>query len=155
MYSYTLFYFRICIIIYDNDIRYTITTRFVYKRLHPQFTVNYKIQPLICVQSIIKSNTQCVRVQIMCTENFFIYLQYAPLAERVRFMAVGLKTLGAFGPSTLQLFEAIASRVRTRTGKQGIRARLLRLLAAAIQIGHAACIVEAHTPTLPQLGQEL
>ena len=81
--------------------------------------------------------------------------KYAPLAKRAFFMAVGLETLGAFGPSALQLFEAIASRVRARTGEQGVRARPFRRLAAAIQIGNAACIVEAHTLTLPQLGQEL
>ena len=52
-------------------------------------------------------------------------------------------------PSALQLIDAIASRVRARTGEQGALARLCRRLAAAIQMGNAACIVEAHTPFLP------
>ena len=75
--------------------------------------------------------------------------KYAPLADRVRFFPVGLETLGAFGPSALQLVDAVASRIRARTGEQGARTRLCRRLAAAIQMGNAACIVEAHTPSLP------
>ena len=72
--------------------------------------------------------------------------KYAQLADRVQFFPVGLETLGAFGPSALQLVDAVASRIRARTGEQGARTRLCRRLAAAIQMGNAACIVEAHTP---------
>ena len=71
--------------------------------------------------------------------------KYSSLTDRVDFRAVGLETLGAFGPSAQTLFDDIASRIRTRTGHSGARSLLYRKIAAAIQIGNAACILEAHS----------
>ena len=39
----------------------------------------------------------------------------------------------------------IADRIRLRTGDAGARERLYRCLAAAVQLGNAACIIEAHS----------
>ena len=59
----------------------------------------------------------------------------APFANKVRFVPVGLETFRVFGPSALQLIDAIASRVRASTGEQGARERLCRRLAAANRRG--------------------
>ena len=71
--------------------------------------------------------------------------KYAALADRIHFVPVGLETLGAFGPSAKDLFDELSSRIRARTGNSGARNSLYRRIAAAIQIGNAACILEAHS----------
>ena len=71
--------------------------------------------------------------------------KYTNLRDRVDFRPVGLETLGAFGPSAKVLLDEIASRIQSRSGRTGERARLYRRIAAAIQIGNAACISEAHS----------
>ena len=74
--------------------------------------------------------------------------KYASIADRVDFRAVGLETLGAFGPGARALFDEIARLIRERSGFAGARARLYRQISAAVQIGNAACILEAHTRRL-------
>ena len=71
--------------------------------------------------------------------------KYSALSERIDFRPVGLETLGPFGPSAIELLHSIASRIRARTGDSGARVRLYRQIAAAVQIGNAACIIEAHS----------
>ena len=70
--------------------------------------------------------------------------KYSALQGRIDFRPVGLETLGPFGSSARKLFDSIASRIRAKTGDAGARTRLYRRIAAAVQIGNAACIVEAH-----------
>ena len=75
--------------------------------------------------------------------------KYASIRDRVEFRPVGLETLGAFGPSARSLIEDISARIRQRTGQASALARLLRQIGAAIHIGNAACIAEAHSrPTI-------
>ena len=71
--------------------------------------------------------------------------KYALLNGTAVFYPVGLDTLGPFGPSTKRLFEGVAAKVRARTGDPTARARLIRRIATAVQIGNAACIIEAHS----------
>ena len=73
------------------------------------------------------------------------FRKYASLHDRADFRAVGLETLGAFGPSAKALLDEIGLRIQSRSGRPGERARLYRRIAAAIQIGNAACILEAHS----------
>ena len=54
------------------------------------------------------------------------------------------ETLGPLGPSALVLVEAVADRIHKRTGNAGARVRILRKIAAVIQSGNAARILEAH-----------
>ena len=61
---------------------------------------------------------------------------------------VGLETLGAFGPIARALLDEIARRIQERLGFAGARARLYRQIPAAVQIGNAACILEAHSRRL-------
>ena len=71
--------------------------------------------------------------------------KYAGLQGRVAFSAVAFETLGPIGPSAIKLLDGIAERIRLRTGDTGARDRLYRRLAAAVQLGNAACIIEAHS----------
>ena len=71
--------------------------------------------------------------------------KYAALAGRAIFMPIGLETLGAFGPSAKKLLDDLALKIRARTGSRGARSILYRRVAAAIQMGNAACILDAHT----------
>jgi hypothetical protein len=71
--------------------------------------------------------------------------KYAELKDRIEFRAVGLETLGAFGPGARALFDDIASRIRARGVTGAVRSRLYRQIAAAVQLGNAACIFEAHS----------
>ena len=71
--------------------------------------------------------------------------KYRPLSDRVLFRAVGLETFGAFGPSAIALFDDIAARIQAHQNTSGTRARLFRQIAAAIQLGNAACILESHS----------
>ena len=73
------------------------------------------------------------------------FRKYASLHDRADFRAVGLETLGAFGPSAKALLDEISLRIQSRRGRPGEQARLYRRIAAAIQIGNAACILEAHS----------
>ena len=72
-------------------------------------------------------------------------LKYISLSGRVVFYPVALETLGAFGRSASELFDTIARRIEARSGENGSRARLHRQIAAAVQLGNAACISEAHS----------
>ena len=60
-------------------------------------------------------------------------------------MPVGLETLGAFGPSAKGLLDDLAVKIRARTGGGDARSTLYRRVAAAIQMGNAACILDAHS----------
>ena len=71
--------------------------------------------------------------------------KYSALQGRIDFRPVGWEMLGPFGPSVTELFDSIASRIRARTGDAVSRIRVYRRIAAAVQIGNAACIVEAHS----------
>ena len=71
--------------------------------------------------------------------------KYASIRDRVDFRPVGLETLGSFGPGARSLFEDISARIRERTGQASARVRLLRQIGAAIHIGNAACVAEAHS----------
>ena len=71
-------------------------------------------------------------------------LKYTSIADRVDFPAVGLETLGAFGPSARALLDEIAMKIRERSAFAGAKARL----SAAVHIGNAACILEAHSRRL-------
>ena len=71
--------------------------------------------------------------------------KYRALADRVEFRAVGLETLGVFGLSAIALFDDIGARIQARINTSGTRLRLFRQIAAAIQLGNAACILEAHS----------
>ena len=73
--------------------------------------------------------------------------KYAALAGRALFVPVGLETLGAFGTSAKELFDNLASKIRAKTGNNDSRISLYRRVAAAIQIGNAACILDAHSHT--------
>ena len=71
----------------------------------------------------------------------------AALNGRARFRAVGIETLGAFGPLDRRLFDEIADRIKSRTGDAGARSRLYARIAAVVQTGNFACITEAHSRT--------
>ena len=71
--------------------------------------------------------------------------KYQALTDRVDFRAVGLETLGAFGPRATALFDEITSRIKVRHNTTGARSRLYRQVADAIQLGNAACILESHS----------
>ena len=71
--------------------------------------------------------------------------KYSALQGRIDFRPVGLETRGPFGPSATELFDSIASKILARTGNAGARIRLYRRIAAEVQIGNAACIVDAHS----------
>lgn len=70
---------------------------------------------------------------------------YAALRDKVDFHPVDLETLGAFGPSAKVLLDEIGSHIQSRSCRAGERARLYRRIAAEIQIGNAAGILEAHS----------
>ena len=70
--------------------------------------------------------------------------KYSVLQGRIDFRPVSWQHW-AFRPSATELFDSIASRIRAKTGDPGARTRLYRRIAAAVQIGNAACIVEAHS----------
>ena len=55
-----------------------------------------------------------------------------------------LETLGPFGLSARRLLSDVAARISARSGDKGVRARLNRQFAAAVQAGNAACVLEAH-----------
>ena len=74
--------------------------------------------------------------------------KYASISDRIDFRAVGIETLGAFGSSARALLDDIARRIRDRSGLPGAKARLYRQISAAVQIGNAACILEAHSRRL-------
>ena len=71
-------------------------------------------------------------------------MHYSDLNGRFDFRAVGLETLGAFGPQAIELVESLVSRVRSQTGDLCARSRITRRLAAAIQAGNARTIIAAH-----------
>ena len=71
--------------------------------------------------------------------------KYESLSDRVDFVAVGLETLGAFGAGARALLDDIAARTDARGGAINSRFRLYRRIAAAFQIGNAACVLEAHS----------
>ena len=75
-------------------------------------------------------------------------LKYTSIADRVDFRAVGLETLSAFGPSARALLDEIAMKIRERSAFAGAKARLYRQISAAVHIGNAACILEAHSRRL-------
>ena len=69
--------------------------------------------------------------------------KYTPIEDHATFRAIGIETLGAFGPSTRKLFDEIAKLIRSRTGHLNARSRLYSRVAAAVQRGNAACVVES------------
>ena len=74
--------------------------------------------------------------------------KYAKLAAgRAFFVPVGLETLGAFGTSAKEMFDNLASNIRAKTGNNNSRISMYRRVAAAIQNGNAACILDAHWHT--------
>ena len=73
--------------------------------------------------------------------------KYSSLADRVQFRDVEIETIGAFGPSAHRLVDEIAGRIESRTGVAGARVILYRHIAAAVQTGNYACIMEAHSRT--------
>ena len=97
-----------------------------------------------CAPTYIPAAATKARAAAMIAENSK-NRKYEVLRGRVDFRAVGLETLGAFGPGALALFEDIGARIQTRLGSTGARFRLYRQIAAAIQLGNAACILEAHS----------
>lgn len=70
--------------------------------------------------------------------------KYAPIKDRTTFRAIGIETLGAFGPSTIGFLNEVASMIRERTGESNSRLLLYRRVAAAVQRGNACCILESH-----------
>ena len=60
-----------------------------------------------------------------------------------------IETLGPFGPSALEVVDLIAQRIRKRSGDSFARSRLVRRLAAAVQSGNAARVLEAHGRVRP------
>ena len=79
--------------------------------------------------------------------------KYEPIKERAIFRAIGIETIGAFGPSSRKLFDEVAAMIKARTGDTRSRSRLYCRIAAAVQCGNAACIAESHSnsssPRLP------
>ena len=71
--------------------------------------------------------------------------KYESLSDRVDFRAVGLETLGSFGAGARALLDDIAARIDARGSAINSRFRLYRRIAAAVQIGNAACVLEAHS----------
>ena len=71
--------------------------------------------------------------------------KYESLSDRVDFRAVGLETLGAFGAGARALLDDIASRIDAHSGAINSRSRLYRRIAAAVQVGNGACVLEAHS----------
>jgi len=71
--------------------------------------------------------------------------KYRDLSDRYDFRPIGVETLGAFGPQALELVESLVTRIRAQTGENGVRSRIYRRLAAAVQAGNARRIVEAHS----------
>lgn len=75
--------------------------------------------------------------------------KYARLEGKVMFSAVAFETLGPVGPSAARFLDGIADRILQRTGDTQARERFYRRLAAAVQLGNAACIIEAHSRQTP------
>ena len=67
--------------------------------------------------------------------------EYSALSERIDFRPVGLETLEPFSLLATDVFDRIVSRIRSKTGDLGARIRLYRRIAAAVQIGNAACLL--------------
>ena len=65
------------------------------------------------------------------------------LANRVRFHAVAIETVGAFGPSAREFIDDIAEKIKSCSGDAGARPRLYRRVAAAVQTRNYACVAEA------------
>ena len=61
------------------------------------------------------------------------------------FRAVGLETLGSFGAGARALLDDISARIDARGGAINSRFQLYRRIAAAVQIGNAACVLEARS----------
>ena len=70
--------------------------------------------------------------------------KYLSLGDGICFDPFALETLGPFGPSARSVLSVIAARIAARTGEKGVLARLNRQFAAAVQLGIAACVLEAH-----------
>ena len=60
------------------------------------------------------------------------FRKYASLHDQAYFHAVGLETLGAFGPSAMALLDEIGLRIQSRSGRPGERVGLYRRIAAPI-----------------------
>ena len=72
-------------------------------------------------------------------------LKYDELKDRIEFRAVGLETLGTFGPGARVFLDEVATRIKARGEPGAVRLRLYRQIAAAVQLGNAACVFEAHS----------
>jgi len=53
-------------------------------------------------------------------------LKYADLTRRCDFRPFAVETFGAFGPSALELIDALVGRIQAQKGEVGIRSRLYR-----------------------------
>ena len=71
-------------------------------------------------------------------------IKYSSLGDGVSFVPFALETLGPFGHSARGLLSDLAARICARTGENGVRGRLNRQFAAAVQAENAACVLEAH-----------
>ena len=72
-------------------------------------------------------------------------LKYAPIKNQAVFYPIAIETLGALGPSARDILHEIADRIQRISGDTDSRSRVLRRIEAAVQIGNAACILEAHS----------
>lgn len=71
--------------------------------------------------------------------------KYSGISDSAVFEPLAFETLGPFGPSARRVLDEIARRIRARTGEKSARSRLYRQLASAVQMGNAACVLEAHS----------
>ena len=71
-----------------------------------------------------------------------LFRKYESLSDHVDFRAVGLETLRRGGSGAAR---RIAARIDARGSAINSRFRLYRRIAAAVQIGNAACVLEAHS----------
>jgi len=71
--------------------------------------------------------------------------KYADLTDRYDFRPFAVETFGAFGPSALELIDALVRRIQAQSTEVGVRSRIYRRLSSAIQAGNARRIIEAHS----------
>ena len=79
-------------------------------------------------------------------------LKYASIKDRAVFYPIAIETLGAFGPSARDILHEIADRIKRNFGDTNARSPLLSHIAAAVQIGNAACILESHSGAADHTG---
>ena len=75
--------------------------------------------------------------------------KYNSLAGCVRFRAVAIETVGAFGDSAREFIDDFAERINYRSRDAGVKTCLYRRVTVAVQTGNSASISEGHACSPP------